>query len=80
MPTVGPQTHLGHRVEDAALHRLEAVADIGQRARRDHRQRVVEISRLRGFVQRNVGRAAGTTALPEQRRARRRIASAALLP
>ena len=50
---VGGQVLLPHRVEDAALHRLEAVADVGQRARRDDRQRVVEVARLRRFVQRD---------------------------
>ena len=49
---VGSQVLLPHRVEDAALHRLQAVADVGQRARRDDRQRVVEVARLRRFVQR----------------------------
>ena len=50
---VGGQVLLPHRVEDAALHRLQAVAHVGQRARGDDRQRVVEIARLRGFVQRD---------------------------
>jgi hypothetical protein len=50
---VGCQVLLPHRVEDAALNRLETVAHVGQRAGRDDRQRVVEISRLRRFVQRN---------------------------
>ena len=36
---VGGQVLLPHRVEDAALHRLEAVAHVGQRARRDDRER-----------------------------------------
>ena len=30
---VGPQVRVVHRPEDAALHRLQAVADVGQRAR-----------------------------------------------
>ena len=54
---VGGQVLLPHREEDAALHRLQAVAHVGQRARRDHRQRVVQVARLRRFVQRDVGRA-----------------------
>ena len=54
---VGGQVLLPHRVEDAALHRLQAVAHIGQRARGDDRQRVIQIARLRRFVQRDVGRA-----------------------
>ena len=37
------QTHLVHRVQDAAMHRLEAVADIGQRTADDDRHRIVEI-------------------------------------
>ena len=49
---VGREVLLPHRVEDAALHRLEPVAHVGQRARRDDRERVVEIARLRRFVQR----------------------------
>ena len=53
---VGGQVLLPHREEDAALHRLEAVADVGQRARRDDRQRVVEIPRLRRLVQRDMVR------------------------
>ena len=32
VPAVGAQAHVGHRVEDPALHRLEAVAGVGQRA------------------------------------------------
>ena len=34
---------LVHRVEDAAMHRLEAVAHVGQRAADDHAHRVVEV-------------------------------------
>ena len=57
---VGGQVLLPHRVEDAALHRLEAVAHVGQRARGDDRERVVEIAALRGLVQRDrVGKPAG---------------------
>ena len=59
---VGGQVLLPHRVEDAALHRLEAVAHVGQRARRDDRQRVVEVARLRRFVQRDVLRRAAAAA------------------
>jgi hypothetical protein len=54
---IGGQVLLPHREQDAALHRLQAVAHVGQRARGDHRQRVVQVSRLRRFVQRHVGRA-----------------------
>jgi hypothetical protein len=51
---VGGEILLPHRVEDAALHRLQAVAHVGQRARRDHRQRVIQVAGLRGFVERHV--------------------------
>ena len=37
------QAHLAHRVQNAAMDRLQAVADIGQRAADDHAHRVVEI-------------------------------------
>ena len=59
---VGRQPLLPHRVENAALHRLQPVAHIRQRARRDDRQRVVQVPRLRGFVQRNGRFAAAITA------------------
>ena len=60
---VGGQVLLPHRVEDAALHRLQAVADVGQGARGDDRQRVVQIPRLRRFVQRDmIGRSAAAPA------------------
>ena len=49
---VGGQVLLPHRIEDAALHRLEPVAHVGQRASRDHRQRVVQVARLGGLVSR----------------------------
>ena len=39
---VGPQAHLGHHVEDAALHRLEAVPGVGEGAGVDDRVRVLE--------------------------------------
>ena len=73
MLDVGGQILLPHRVEDAALHRLEAVADVGQRARGDDRQRVVEIARLRRFVQRDgVGAVA---AAGKERGPNRRVAA-----
>ena len=37
------QTHLMHRVEDSAMHGLEAVANVGQSASDDDRHGVVEI-------------------------------------
>ncbi len=50
---VGRQVLLPHRVEDAALHRLQAVAHVGQGARGDDRQRVVQVARLRRLVERH---------------------------
>jgi hypothetical protein len=50
---VGRQVLLPHRVEDAALDRLQPVAHIRQRAGRDDGQCVVEVARLRGVVQRH---------------------------
>ena len=38
-----------HSVEDAAMHRLQAIPDIGQRARNNHAHRVVEIRALHLF-------------------------------
>ena len=62
---VGREVLLPHRVEDAALDRLQAVADIGERARGDDRQRVVQVSRLRRLVQRDAGAiAAGSARRP----------------
>ena len=40
------QAHAVHRVQDAALHRLAAVGDVGQRAALDDAQRVFEIGAL----------------------------------
>ena len=39
---VGPQAHVGHRVEDPALHRLEPVAGVGKCAGVDDGVRVLE--------------------------------------
>ena len=50
------QVLLPHRVENAALHGLQSVTHVRQRARRDHRQRVIQVSRLCGLVQRDRGR------------------------
>ena len=41
----GRQAHLAHGVEDAAMDRLEAVADVGQRPRHDDAHGVVEVAR-----------------------------------
>ena len=61
---VGGEPLLPHRVQDAALHGLQPVAHIGQRARRDDRQRVVQISRLRRLVQRHGALAAAVAGRP----------------
>ena len=42
VPAVGPQAHVVHRVEDPALHRLEAVAGVGQGAAVDDRVGVLQ--------------------------------------
>ncbi len=38
-----PQAQFGHGVEDAPLHRLETVADVGQRPRHDDAHGIVEV-------------------------------------
>ena len=40
---VGLQAHLVHAVQNAAMHRLQAVANVGQRAAHDHAHGVIEI-------------------------------------
>ena len=67
---VGGQVLLPHRVEDPPLDGLEPVTDVWKRPCRNHRQRVVEIPGLRGFVQRDVFDAAWppTTREPWQER------------
>jgi hypothetical protein len=52
------QILLPHRVEDAALYRLEAVAHVRQRTRRDDRERVIQVAALCRFMQGNIGCAA----------------------
>ena len=47
------QAHPGHRVEDAALHRLLAVGDVGKRAPLDDRERVLEVGALGVFGERD---------------------------
>ena len=49
MRRVGPQPHAQHRVQDAALHRLESVAHVGDCPGGDHRQGVRQ-ERLRHLV------------------------------
>ena len=48
------QVHLAHLVDDAALHRLHAVAGVGQGARIDHRIRVFEERLAHLLVQRRL--------------------------
>ena len=48
----GAEPHLVHRVQDASLNRLLAVADVGQRASLDDGDRVLEIGALRVIGQR----------------------------
>jgi hypothetical protein len=43
---VGQMPVLVHREQDAAMHRLEAIAHVGQRARHDHAHGVIEIRSL----------------------------------
>jgi hypothetical protein len=74
---VGGQVLLPHRVEDAALDRLEAVPHVRQRARGDDRQRVVEIAGLRRLVKRHGARAVVKTA--GRRRRRWRLTAALLI-
>ncbi len=53
---VGVEVQVGvHRVEDAPLHRLQAVAHVGQRARGDDADRVVQVAPLRLDRERGVG-------------------------
>ena len=42
-PAIVHEAHVMHGVKNTAMHRLEAVANVGQRAADDHRHRVVEI-------------------------------------
>ena len=51
---LGVQPHLAHGVQHAALNRLQAVADVGQRAVGDDRKGVGEIAARQGFRQRLV--------------------------
>ena len=53
------QAHAVHRIQDAPLHRLVAVADVGQRAALDHRQRVLEVGALGVLGQRDGVRPVG---------------------
>src|SRR5690606_26839545 len=61
------EPQLVHAVEDAAVHRLQAVANIGQRTAHDHAHGVIEVRALHFFSDRdgaNVARpAAGRCSL-----------------
>ena len=60
---VGSEIELAHRVEDAPMHRLQAVANVGQRAADDHAHRVIEIAAFHFVEDRDgldVGRPAGS--------------------
>ena len=50
----GVEPQLPHHVQDAPVHRLEAVARVGQRAVHDGRQRVGEVALLERLAQRDV--------------------------
>ena len=54
MGPVGHQPHLPHRVQDPALHRLEAVAHVGDGPRGDDRERVGEERLAELLVDRHV--------------------------
>ena len=44
---------LAHRVEDPAMHRLQAVAHVGQRSRHDHAHGVIEVGALHLLLDRD---------------------------
>ena len=46
VPTVGTQAHLVHLVQDPAMHRLQPVARVGERAGVDDRVGVLEVTAL----------------------------------
>ena len=48
-----------HRIKDAAVNRLQAVADIGQRAGHDHAHRVIEVRALHLVLDRDRGDVGG---------------------
>ncbi len=60
--TVGGEVELAHRIEDAPVHRFQAVANVGQRAAHDHAHRVIEIAAFHFIEDRDgldIGRTAG---------------------
>ena len=59
---VGGEIVLAHRIEDAAVHGFQPVANIGQSAAHDHAHRVIEIASLHFIEDRDgldIGRSAG---------------------
>ena len=60
---VGRVALLVHRMQDAAMHRLQAVAHVGQRARNDHAHGVIEITALHLLGDRD-GAYVGGTSVP----------------
>src|SRR6202034_2289521 len=71
----GRQPELAHRVGDAALHRLEAIAPRPQRAIEDHLHRIIEVR----FLAKHTERAPFHT-LEIHRRLRHQISTSALSP
>ena len=57
---------LVHRIEDAPVHRLQAVARVGQRARHDHAHGVIEIGALHLLRDRD-GANIARTSVPRRR-------------
>ena len=59
---VGGEVELAHRIEDAPVHGLQAVANVGQSAAHDHAHRVIEIAAFHFIEDRDgldIGRSAG---------------------
>ena len=54
---------LVHRIEDAAMHRLQPVAHVGKRARHDHAHGVIEIGALHLVDERDGSDVGGRRAL-----------------
>ena len=51
-PLLGIQTQLAHREQQPAMHRLEAIAHVGQRARHDRRYGVTQIALAQRVLER----------------------------
>ena len=50
----GGQAQFAHRIDNPALHRLQAVAEMRQRAIENHVHRIIEIGLLGKILQRNL--------------------------